>query len=155
MKIFLLFFLLIPLLELYLLIELGSVIGALPTVLWVIGTAVVGVYLIRRQGMATMLQAQQELQEGKPPQQAVINGVLIFIGGVLLFIPGLITDTLGGLLLLAPLRHSLVAQGLKGMQMRGRSAYRRSEESVIEGEWTEKPEAPPERLQQVDAKRRD
>lgn len=153
MKIFLLFFLLIPLLELYLLIELGSVIGALPTVLLTIGTAIAGIYLIRQQGMATMMQAQVDLQSGKPPQEAVINGVLIFIGGVLLFIPGLMTDTLGFLLLIPPVRAAMVRKSLKGMQTRGAYSYRRNDETIIEGEWTEKESRPPEQLNQRDSNR--
>lgn len=153
MKIFLLFFLLIPLLELYLLIELGSVIGALPTVLLTIGTAIAGIYLIRQQGMATMMQAQHELQAGKPPQEAVINGVLIFIGGVLLFIPGLMTDTLGLLLLIPPVRSVMVRQSLKGMSTRGAYRYRQDEETIIEGEWTEKENRPPEQINHSQGKR--
>ena len=153
MKIFLLFFLLIPLLELYLLIELGSVIGALPTVLLTIGTAIAGIYLIRQQGMATMVQAQTDLQSGKPPQEAVVNGVLIFIGGVLLFIPGLMTDTLGFLLLIPPVRAAMVRQSLKGMQTRGAYRYRKNDETIIEGEWTEKQERSPEQINHSQDKR--
>jgi UPF0716 protein FxsA len=144
---------LIPLLELYLLIELGSVIGALPTVLLTIGTAIAGIYLIRQQGMATMVQAQTDLQSGKPPQEAVVNGVLIFIGGVLLFIPGLMTDTLGFLLLIPPVRAAMVRQSLKGMQTRGAYRYRKNDETIIEGEWTEKQERSPEQINHSQDKR--
>ncbi|MBN2646312.1 MAG: FxsA family protein [Thiotrichales bacterium] len=141
----LLFLVIFPLLELYLLIQVGSEIGALTTVLYTIFTAIIGVVLIRKQGLATMMQAQTALANQQAPQEAVINGVLIFVGGVLLFVPGLISDALGFFLLIPPLRQLLVKQSLKGMVLR--THYRnRQGETIIEGEWSEKPPVQPDVL---------
>ncbi|MBO1923812.1 FxsA family protein [Thiomicrorhabdus sp. 6S3-12] len=153
MKILLLLFILVPLTELYILIQVGSEIGALPTVLLTIATAIAGVFLMRQQGMATMLEAQSEMASGKPPQEAVIGGVLIFIGGILLFIPGLVTDFLGFVLLIPPVRSYLVRQSMKGMTIRSHGHFRyQKDDSIIEGEWTEKEKRRPESLEDRDPK---
>lgn len=102
-----------PLLELYLLIELGTAIGALPTVALVVGTALLGGYLLRHQGLSNYRRMQQSLARGEVPAQEMIEGVVILLGAVLLLIPGLITDALGVLCLIPPLRRRIVAFWLR------------------------------------------
>ncbi|WP_029408121.1 FxsA family protein [Thiomicrorhabdus sp. Milos-T2] len=141
MRILFLLLFVVPLIELYFLIQVGNVIGALPTILLTIFTAVLGVFLIRSQGMATLQNAQLEMAAGKSPQGSMLEGVFIFFGGVFLFFPGLITDSIGLLFLVPLIRRFLIKQTLKGMQTSSRYRYQ-SEESVYEGEWAEKPEQP-------------
>ena len=100
LKLFLLFTL-IPILELYLLIEIGTVIGAINTILLVIVTGLTGAYLARMQGLQTMYRVRSKLQEGAMPAEDLIDAVIIFCAGIVLITPGLITD-LAGLLLLFP-----------------------------------------------------
>ncbi len=134
MRILFLFLLLAPLIELYFLIQLGDVIGALPTVLLTVFTAVVGVALMRAQGLAIMQKAQLAMAEGRLPQTEVMEGVFIFLGGVFLFFPGLISDSIGFLFLIPFVRQFLIAQSLKGMASK---AQYRARGDYYDGEWSE------------------
>ncbi len=135
--------LIIPLIELYFLIQVGGMIGALPTVLLTIFTAVAGLFLMRSQGLATLQHAQQQMASGESPEASMFEGVFIFLGGLMLFFPGLISDTIGLLLLIPPVRHFLVKQSSKGMKARSYYRYQRGEQ-VFEGEWEEKQPKSPE-----------
>ncbi|MBD3777061.1 MAG: FxsA family protein, partial [Thiotrichales bacterium] len=73
-KVFLILFVLIPLAELYVLIQVGGVIGALPTVLLTVFTAIAGFLLMRTQGMSTLQQAQVAMAQGEAPQMAMMEG---------------------------------------------------------------------------------
>ena len=94
-------FTLIPVLELYLLIKIGAVIGALNTMILVILTGFAGAYLARMQGMQTMRRIRSQLQQGIMPAEDLIDAVIIFVAGIVLLTPGFLTD-LAGLLLLFP-----------------------------------------------------
>ncbi len=107
--------LLVPAIELYFLIQVGSVIGALPTILLTIFTAVLGAYLMRSQGLMTLQQMQVQLAQGVRPEQTLIEGVMILLGGMLLLVPGLITDALGFALLIPPVRKKLAERMLSNM----------------------------------------
>ena len=95
----LLLFTLVPLIELFLLVKLGTVIGIGATVLIVISTGVLGAWLARRQGLGVLRRLSEDLNEGRLPGDTLIDGLLILVAGVLLLTPGLITDTIGFLLL--------------------------------------------------------
>ncbi len=90
-----LLFVLIPIVEIALLIQVGSAIGVLPTIAIVIVTAVIGTAMLRQQGMATLQKAQQRLQSGQMPAQQIGEGILLLIGGALLLTPGFATDAFG------------------------------------------------------------
>lgn len=90
-----LLFLLVPLIEIYLLIEIGSAIGAVATIFLVVFTAVVGAYLLRLQGLATFQRVQKNLSEGVLPAQELIEGLILLIAGALLLTPGFFTDIVG------------------------------------------------------------
>jgi len=141
MRILFLLLFVVPLIELYFLIQLGDVIGALPTVLLTVFTAIVGVMLMRSQGVATMQNAQMEMAAGKSPQGSMLEGVFIFLGGVFLFFPGLISDSIGLLFLVPFIRRFLIKQSVKGMKSSGHYRYQR-DDSVYEGEWSEKSPKP-------------
>lgn len=126
----------VPLLEIYLLLSVGHVIGALPTLLLVIVTAVLGATLLRRQGWATWQRVRAQLAAGQMPTQELAEGVLLLLGSVLLLTPGFITDALGLLCLLPKSRRWLVRQLLIRLatQQRRRS-HRAAAHAVIDGEW--------------------
>ena len=100
----LLAFTLIPVIELYILIEIGSVIGGLNTVAIIILTGITGAWLARMQGIQILSQIQKKLQTGELPHDEMVQGVVVFIGGVTLLTPGFITDFLGLCLITPPTR---------------------------------------------------
>ena len=110
-RLFLLFSV-VPLLELYLLIKIGSFIGALNTVLLVLLTALLGVTLARLEGLRTWRQINESLARGIVPAEELIDSVLIFTGGVLLLTPGVITDAFA-LVLLIPQTRTLFKRWLR------------------------------------------
>ena len=97
-------FTLIPMIELYLLIKLGTVIGAFNTLLLVILTAAAGAYLARLQGLQVMFKVRTRLQQGEMPAEDMLDALIIFIAGIVLLTPGLLTDVAGLLLLLPATR---------------------------------------------------
>ena len=103
-RVLFLLFLIVPLVEIYLLIQVGSVIGALPTVLAVVGTALLGAGLVRAQGVITLSRAQAALDRGEPPAMELLEGVVLLVAGALLLTPGFFTDVLGFLCLVPGLR---------------------------------------------------
>ncbi len=94
----------LPVLEIYLLIEVGEVAGALPTIGLCVLTGVVGAWLARGQGSLAMQRAQHKLERGELPTTEALDGAMILIAGVVLMTPGFVTDALGLLLLLPPTR---------------------------------------------------
>ena len=100
-------FILIPLIEIYLFIKVGASIGAFNTILLILTTAVIGVALIRHQGMSTFQKVQSQMQHGELPAIGMIEGVMLFFAGALLLTPGFFTDTIGFILLIPPLRKAL------------------------------------------------
>jgi UPF0716 protein FxsA len=103
------FFLAVPIIEIYLLIQVGQVIGAGWTVLLVVLTAVIGVWLLRIQGLSTLTRAQRKLQENELPAREILEGMALVVAGAFLLTPGFFTDTIGFLLLFPPTRISLVS----------------------------------------------
>lgn len=97
-------FALIPIIELYLLIKLGMVIGAFNTLLLVILTAAAGAYLARLQGLQVMFRVRARLQQGEMPAEDMLDALIIFVAGIVLLTPGLLTDVAGLLLLLPATR---------------------------------------------------
>ncbi len=105
-------FTLIPVIELYLLIQVGTVIGGLNTILLVILTGFLGAWLARLEGMNTMMRLRMNLQQGLMPAEELIDAVIIFGAGIVLITPGLVTDIFG-LLLLWPVTRNKFKQLLR------------------------------------------
>lgn len=106
MKLFLLF-IFVPLIELYTLISIGSVIGAGNTILLVLTTGAVGAYLAKREGISVWTKIQKELKQGNLPKNELIDGVLLLVAGIVLITPGIFTD-LFGILLLTPFGRTML-----------------------------------------------
>jgi len=92
----------VPAVELWLLLEIGERIGGLETIWLIILTGVIGASLAKREGLAVILRIQEEAQNGIPPGERLVEGLMILLGGVLLLTPGVITD-LFGLMMIFPL----------------------------------------------------
>lgn len=118
--ILLLLFIIVPLAEIALLIKIGEVVGVLPTIALVVATAVIGLALIRRQGLATLMRAQKTIEAGGMPVEAALDGVCLLIAGAFLLTPGLITDTAGFLLLVPALRRGLARWGFAWLRRSGK-----------------------------------
>jgi len=95
-----LLFVVVPILELLLLIEMGKWIGILPTIGLVMFTGVTGAWLARAEGLRVFLQFQREVATGKLPGQALMDGISVLVGGAFLLTPGVLTDVAGFSLLL-------------------------------------------------------
>jgi UPF0716 protein FxsA len=116
-------FTLVPAVEIYLLIQIGQVVGGLETFFLILITGMVGANLARSQGFALLRKIEQESQMGFPKSTTVAEGILILIGGVLLITPGVITDILG-LLFIFPLSRKILApRVLKNLQNRAQVRY--------------------------------
>ncbi len=92
-------FTIIPMIELYILIQAGTVIGTLNTVALVVLSGFIGAYVARLQGMKTMLRIRSNLENGIAPKEEMIDAVIIFVAGIVLLTPGFVTDIVGLLLL--------------------------------------------------------
>ena len=110
MKYFLPSFIVLPILEMYILIEVGSFIGALNTIGLVLLTALLGLILLRQQGFRTLLNARNKLIQAELPAEEIVTGIFLAIGGALLLTPGFITDFIGFMCLLPFTRRLLMSQ---------------------------------------------
>jgi len=106
--ILLILFLTVPLLEIYLLIKVGGIIGALPTVFMVVFTAVLGAWLLRIQGFATLARVKRTIAQGGIPAIEILEGAVLLVSGALLLTPGFFTDTIGFLCLIPSLRRTMI-----------------------------------------------
>ena len=97
-------FIVVPLAEIAVLIQVGGWIGLMPTLALIILTAVIGTIMLRRQGFTVLTRAQRQLEQGILPVAEVFEGLCLLVGGALLLTPGFITDACGALLLLPAAR---------------------------------------------------
>lgn len=133
MPIPLILFIVIPILELWVLIKVGSVIGATVTIGLVFVTAIAGAMLLRHQGLQTLARAQQRMRAGELPAEELVAGVFLAVGGALLLTPGFITDIVGFCCLIPGPRHILIGWGLR--RFRPRSSAFSAQARTIEGEF--------------------
>lgn len=100
----------IPILEIALFIQIGSIIGILPTIAIVILTAFLGTVLLRQQGLSVLNQARQDLEAKRPPIASVADGALLLIAGAFLLTPGFFTDAVGFALMVPAVRALIRSQ---------------------------------------------
>lgn len=141
MQILFLFFLIVPFVEIYVLLQVGGLIGAFPTIFLVVFTAVLGAWLLRRQGFATWQRFQTNLAQGTIPAYEMIEGPILLVGGALLLTPGFFTDILGFACLMPPLRRKIAQYliehhlGVSASDTVFQQNNRRRDSDVIEGEY--------------------
>ena len=148
-----------PIVEIALLVHVGDIIGGWNTIGFVLLTAFVGAYLVKREGISTLTQAQQKMQQGTMPGNEMAQGLLLVIAGVLLVTPGFVTDAVGFLFTLPPTRKLLAKylmakmansqsvhasfttnQGFHSHNPQGFRSTNNSSDDIIEGEFEERPE---------------
>ncbi|VAW58472.1 FxsA protein [hydrothermal vent metagenome] len=101
-------FLIVPIAEVYLLIEVGGLIGAGWTILLVVLTAIVGVKLLKQQGISTLMRANRAMSQGQLPALEMMEGLFLAVGGALLITPGFFTDTIGFICLVPFTRRAII-----------------------------------------------
>ncbi len=149
-------FLLVPIIEIALFIQVGGMIGLWPTLAIVILTAMLGTWLVRSQGRLAMGQLQRSFSELNDPTEPLAHGALILVAGALLLTPGFFTDAFGFALLMPPVRVAVFRYlrsrvTVASFQMGSRTTYTRhpgGQGDIIDGEFTEvrpksDPNAPP------------
>ena len=123
-------FTIIPVVEIYLLIQIGTIFGALTSIALVIVTGFLGAYLARIQGLQTLFRIQKSLREGQMPSSELLDALLIGIAGLVLLTPGFLTDAFGFLLLI-PNTRTAIKQWLH-RQIKVRYTSTRPDETIIE-----------------------
>jgi len=108
-KLLFVLFVIVPIIEIFVLMQVGAVLGAWPTIAIVIASAWLGAKHVRQQGLATMQSVQQKMAIGEMPSEDIVTGLLLLIAGVLLVTPGFVTDFFGLSLLIPAVRKSLIA----------------------------------------------
>ena len=133
----LLIFIAVPTAEIAAFIQVGHLIGLAPTLLLILLTALLGSFLIRQQGLRVLGQAKAEIDRGRPPVREMFTGLCLVVAGMLLLTPGFITDTMGFLLLLPPVREFLRHRFSKAIEVQVRRAAGGAArpQGVIEGEF--------------------
>jgi UPF0716 protein FxsA len=136
MQILIPFFIVVPFIEIFLLLQVGAVIGPFPTIFLVVFTAVLGAWLLRIQGFATWRRFQESLARGEIPTYEIIEGAIILVGGALLLTPGFFTDILG-IACLVPAARSKIAGYVaeKYIFPNAEAVRRKSKPQIIEGEF--------------------
>src|SRR3954452_10532673 len=115
-----LIFIVVPLAELYVIIQVGDLIGLGPTLVLLLLDAILGSMLLRHQGRAAWIRFNRALAEGRLPHKEVFDGVLVIMGGALLLTPGFLTDIVGLVLLIPPTR--AIVRGISARIVRRRMA---------------------------------
>ena len=123
-------FTIIPIIEIYILIKIGSIFGPLISNSLVILTGILGAYLARLQGLNTFLRIQRSLTEGRIPSGELLDAVLILIAGILLLTPGFLTDSIGFILLIQTTRN-LIKFWLQ-LKFKTQNISNRPEDTIIE-----------------------
>ena len=126
MPLLLLALIILPIAEIYVLLQAGGVFGAWPVIAAVVATAVIGGVIIRWQGLQALHKLQSDMSGGSAPVEPVVDGVFLLVAAPFLMTPGFITDAFGFLLLVPPIRHAIARYFLKKIQLsveEGRSSF--------------------------------
>ncbi|UZE97427.1 FxsA family protein [Alkalimarinus alittae] len=154
MKVLFVLFIIMPVVEMAVLIKVGSLIGVWSTILFVLLTAIIGASLLKRQGLSTLMRANQKMNAGEIPAKEVAEGFILAVGGALLLTPGFVTDSVGFALLLPGIRRLMINHLMKKMVVSGQQqftqgrgefthtrstykTYRDQDGVIIEGEFQE------------------
>ena len=132
MNTLLLLILFVPLIEIYLFIQIGGLIGAFNTILIILLTAVVGIFFVRLQGLSTLKSGVSQLYKNQVPIYEIMSGAALAIAATLLIIPGFATDVLGFLLII-PLTRNIIFSYLGKKYTK-----EKIKDDLIEGEYEDK-----------------
>lgn len=131
-------FLIVPFIEIYLLLQIGGIVGVLPTIILVVLTAIIGAGLLRQQGIATWQRFQDNLQKGEIPAYEMVEGPILLVGGALLLTPGFFTDVIGFACLIPPARKKIAQYIIEKRLVQAEAVSPqkpKAQTGVIEGEF--------------------
>lgn len=111
-------FLVVPFVELFVLLQVGQAIGVVDTIVLLVVVSVVGAWLVKREGLGVLRRAQERVAAGTVPGRELVDGILILFAGALLLTPGFVTDVVGILLLLPPVRAALRGSTVRWLRRR-------------------------------------
>lgn len=141
MRYFFILFVVMPILEIALIMQVGALLGVAPTVALIIITAVIGTFLLRREGVATLFRAREKMNSGEMPAHEMAEGIMLAFAGALLLTPGFVTDVIGFSLLSRAIRKALIKQFSDQIAVVGsghsgfRSSKVKTESDFIEAEF--------------------
>ena len=121
---------LVPILEIYLFIKIGSQIGAFNTILLIFITAIIGVYYAKYEGLNTLKSAFRQINSNEPPTYEIVSGATIALGAIMLIIPGFATDLLGFIIIFPITRRVLLNKFIKKFEIR-----KKEKNNFIDGEF--------------------
>jgi UPF0716 protein FxsA len=124
MPILIALFIIVPIVELAVIIQVGQAIGVLPTIALLLAVSFVGSWLVKREGMGVWRRFNEQVSAGKVPGKEIADGVMILLAGALLLTPGFVTDIVGILLLLPPVRAAIRTTVVARAAQRARRQYR-------------------------------
>ena len=113
-----LLFIIVPIIEITIFITIGSNIGILNTIAIILTTALLGIFLARRQGIKLLFDAQRNLSQGVMPTEEIKGGIFLLISGLLLITPGFFTDFIGFVVFIKPVQNLIAFQAKKYFQSR-------------------------------------
>jgi len=140
----------LPVLEIWLLISVGGALGLLPTLGVCIVTGVVGAWLAKAQGGSVLRRVQERVARGELPAKELVDGVMILVAGVMLMTPGFVTDGVGVLLLLPPVRVLVRRWGQRLLERHARASQARAQRFHFYTQGFGQPPRPPERQAEPD-----
>jgi len=111
-------FIIIPIIEIAIFISIGSEIGILNTIAIILITALVGIFLVRRQGINLLFSAQKNMSQGIMPTEEIKGGIFLLISGLLLITPGFFTDCIGFAMFLKPVQNFVASKAKEYFQSR-------------------------------------
>ena len=129
-------FIVVPLLEMFILIKVGNAIGAISTVFLVVLTATIGITLLKYEGLATLTRLRQKLNVRERPDTELVEGIMLLVGGALLLTPGFITDLIGFSCLIPRTRRPIAVWLVRKVTAHNERASHQSDKpKIIEGEY--------------------
>ena len=135
--IFISIFIVLPVIEIATFIQFGGILGTFNTILLIFLTAVIGIYLVKLQGISTIMNIQKNIISGNAPIENIISGFLILLSGLLLLVPGFITDAIGFLGLFPSTRKIFANILIKRFMNKYGSKQPKKNDNIIDAEYVE------------------
>jgi UPF0716 protein FxsA len=145
-------FIIIPIIEIFVLMQVGAILGVWPTIAMVIFTAWLGAKYVRQQGISTLNSVQTKIAEGQMPSDEIVTALMLLVAGVLLVTPGFVTDFLGLSLLIPAVRHAIAGSVMshissnntsqQSFQFHSHSHGQNQNQSQNQDDFSKQPESP-------------
>jgi UPF0716 protein FxsA len=137
-------FIIIPIIEIFVLMQVGAVLGVWPTIAMVIFTAWLGAKYVRQQGISTLNSVQTKMAQGQMPSDEIVTALMLLVAGVLLVTPGFVTDFLGLSLLIPAVRHTIAGSVMSHISSNNKShqGFQFHSHGQNQDDFSKQPESP-------------